>query len=88
RNADPLNIYRYGDFIYHLFRYPGQPNRLRPVDYRKMLEKNGWGNIRIFPLVVVDEGYLGKVRNSLHKKFQGPENEMAYLSLMLLATKT
>jgi len=30
RDIDPLNIYRYSDFIYNLLRFPGSPNRVRP----------------------------------------------------------
>ncbi|HEX3048542.1 MAG TPA: methyltransferase domain-containing protein, partial [Bacillota bacterium] len=30
RDLDPLNIYRYSDFIYNLFKFRGSPNRLRP----------------------------------------------------------
>ncbi len=87
RDMDPLNIYRYNDFIYNLFKFSGIPNRLRPLEYKRILEKYGWGNITIFPLLKVNIEYLEKVKNSLHKKYKNPLNQMDYLSIIVCAKK-
>ena len=87
RDWDPLNIYRYSDLIYNIFKFPGALNRLRPVEYRKILEKYGWGNITTTPLVVLEKGYLSRVVPSLIRRFRDPLNQMDYLSIMLLATR-
>lgn len=88
RDADPLNIYRYGDLIYNLFSCPGSPNRLRPADYRRMFEKNGWTRVTTTPVIKLDEGYVSKVAPSLSKRFRGAESEMGHLSVILCATKS
>lgn len=87
RDADPLNIYRYGDFIYNLFSCPGSPNRLRPVDYRRMFERNGWVKVRTTPVIKLEDGYVSKVGPSLSKRFRGAESEIQHLSVILSATK-
>lgn len=87
RDADPLNIYRYGNALYKLFKYPGLPNRLRPVDYRTMLSKYGWKDIKIFPLVILDEEYLVRVQKALSRKFWGANSDMGQLSVMICATR-
>ena len=87
RDADPLNIYRYGDFFYNLFACPGSPNRLRPVDYRRMFEKNGWVNVRTSPVIKLEEEYVAKVGPSLSKRFRGAEGEIQHLSVILSATR-
>ncbi|MBI2412859.1 MAG: methyltransferase domain-containing protein [Deltaproteobacteria bacterium] len=87
RDADPLNIYRYGDFIYNLFACPGSPNRLRPVDYRRMFERNGWVKVRTTPVIKLEDGYVSKVGPSLSRRFRGAESEIQHLSVILSATK-
>lgn len=87
RDVDPLNIYRFGDFLYDLFRFRGSPNRLRPLEYKKILEKNGWSNIKIWPLTRVDDDYLVKVRNTLAPRFRDETNQIEYLSVMVCARK-
>ncbi|SFN65917.1 class I SAM-dependent methyltransferase [Nitrosospira briensis] len=42
READPNNIYRYPRWLYRLFYFPGQPNRVRPHEYRQAFERCGW----------------------------------------------
>lgn len=87
RDLDPLNIYRYSEFIYDAFRFSGSPNRVRPFEYARHLEKNGWDNISIKPLSLLEKQYLSKVINSLNKNFRAPVNNMDYLSVMIQATK-
>jgi SAM-dependent methyltransferase len=43
RDKDPHNIYRYPEWLYRLFYFPGQPNRKRPADYRQMFAN--WNNV-------------------------------------------
>lgn len=49
RECDPNNIYRYPDWLYRLFYFPGQPNRLRPPDYIHALAQAGWTDINTIP---------------------------------------
>lgn len=87
RRRDPLNIYRYSDFYYRLCRYASQPNRLRPIEYHKILADNGWRNIQIRPLDVLDLDYLRKVKPHLNERFDAEDNQMEYLSVVICATK-
>ncbi len=88
RSRDPLNIYRYSDFYYHLCRYVSQPNRLRPAEYREILADNGWGNIQIKPLSVLDSDYLRQVQPHLNERFGAKDNQMEYLTIVICATKS
>ncbi len=87
REQDPLNIYRYSDFYYRLCRYAGQPNRLRPVEYHKILADNGWGNIRIQPLDVLSSDRLRQVQPCLNERFRAEDRQMEYLTVVICATK-
>ena len=87
RDLDPLNIYRYSDFIYNLFKFSGLPNRLRPFEYKEIFEKCGWTKIRIIPLTKLEEGYLLRVNKSLNKRFHDKINQMDFLSIIICATK-
>ena len=54
-------------------------------EYKNILASNGWVNINISSLKsqeIGDMGYRG-----LHKDFQGKENEMTVLTIMITATK-
>ena len=88
RERDPLNIYRYSDSYYRLCRYAGQPNRLRPVEYREILADNGWENIKVQPLTVLDSDYLRKVQPRLNGRFIAEDNQMEYLTIVICATKS
>jgi len=88
RDRDPLNIYRYSDLFWNLFSFKGSPNRIRGFEFKQILEKNGWGNIEIVPLVVLEEDYFAKIRPSLNSKFKDVDpQEMKMLSIMLMAKK-
>lgn len=87
RDVDPLNIYRYSDTIYNLFRFRGSPNRIRPFQYKESLEKYGWDNIRIIPLTKVEDKYLSAVNKRLNPRFLDQKNQIEFLSVMLCATK-
>ena len=85
RDVDPLNIYRYSDFVYNLFRFAGSPNRVRPGEYAKLLEKLGWKDVEIKPLVRVDKDYIEAVLPRLSARFRSRIAEIEYLSVMVCA---
>ena len=87
RDKDPNNIYRYSEGFYRLFGFPGVPNRLRPCEYRHILEKHGWKDIRIVPLKTLPDREHEKTRRSLNRRFRDERNQMNYLSVMLCATR-
>ena len=82
RDADPNNIYRYPEMLYHLFKYPGQPNRLRPDDYRRAFERNGWTDITLYPENQLDERLS---KHTVHRVFRN--RQLDWLSFVLCATK-
>lgn len=45
---DPHNIYRYGDALYRLMYFPGQVNRVRPIEYLNRLRAQGWREPLLF----------------------------------------
>jgi SAM-dependent methyltransferase len=87
RDKDPLSIYRYSEMVYKLLRCPGSPNRLRPYQYKAFLESNGWTNIQIKPLTILDEKRFACVRDGMAEQFRGDQNQMEQLTIMLCATK-
>ncbi len=86
-SKDPLNIYRYGDLAYKLFRFSGSPNRVRPGEYKKILENNGWTNVKIMPIIMADKRYFFEVKNHLNTKFKNENAQMDYLSILICARK-
>lgn len=84
-DKDPNNIYRYPNSVYNALRFRGSPNRVRPLEYRKSLERFGWTDIRIWPITEVNERNSGHI--GMHKNFRGIENQMDILSIMLSARK-
>ena len=87
RDRDPLNIYRYPDPLYNTLKFSGSPNRLRPFEYKQILEDTGWENIQIIPLKTLPDSALQKTLPSLNKKFLPKKNEMAILECILCAKK-
>ncbi len=86
RDKDPNNIYKYPNWLYKLLTHLSSPNRKRPVEYRKLLEKYGWSNIVIQPgKQLQDDKY--DTLGHLNKRFRDPENQMDYLSVHIYATK-
>jgi SAM-dependent methyltransferase len=66
REHDPNNIYRYPDWLYRLFRFPGQPNRIRTAQYMKFLSQAGWKNVDIVP----NSGTAQPNHARVHKQFR------------------
>jgi SAM-dependent methyltransferase len=85
RSKDPNNIYRYPNWIYNAFWFRGIPNRVRPFQYKEILERFGWGDILIVPLSRLGAQACGL--SGLDQAFAGPENQMDYLSILLCAKK-
>lgn len=87
RDRDPLNIYRYSRLLYRLAKFSGIPNRIRPHVYQETLEKLGWQDIRIVPVITLADNLLKRDQPGLARHFRQPEAQMEILSFMLLARK-
>jgi SAM-dependent methyltransferase len=81
REKDPNNIYRYPRWFYRLFYSPGQPNRVRPAEYRRFFEQAGWCNVNVRASTRFDS--RGR---SVHKSFRSCELLDA-CSIVLCATR-
>lgn len=81
RRVDPNNIYRYPEWLYGLFRFPGQPNRLRPVDYIRFFESAGWRDVSVEGLASFDSKGRG-----VAKRFARDEH-LDLLSIVLRAER-
>lgn len=82
READPNNIYRYPEWLYRLFYFPGQPNRLRPYQYRALFAEHGWKNVLTRASAAFDAA-TAQVRAA----FRDPKNEMHCLSVVLFGQR-
>lgn len=87
RDADPLNIYRYGDRFWRLTRFDGSPNRLRPDDWTALLRDTGWGRVESVPVKVLDEAHVDAVRPHLAPRFREPGRRLGDLAVMLRASR-
>jgi SAM-dependent methyltransferase len=47
REHDAGNIYRYPRWLYRLFYFPGQPNRVTPQHYRDAFSAAGWKDVSV-----------------------------------------
>jgi len=83
RQRDPNNIYRYPDWLYGFAKFTGIPNRVRPHQYKVILEKNGWKDVVVIP----DLRLYGFDARHLAKRFRDPVNEMEFLTITICATK-
>jgi SAM-dependent methyltransferase len=81
RDKDPNNIYRYPRWFYRLFYSPGQPNRVRPAEYRRLFEQAGWRNVT----VRISKRFDSRGR-SVHKDFRSCE-WLDACSVVLCATR-
>ena len=84
---DPLNIYRYSDFVFNSLRFKGSPNRIRSCEYESALKANGWSNVIVYPRTQLPMEYLQKVKNSLNSRFKDQINQMQNLTVVICATK-
>jgi SAM-dependent methyltransferase len=88
RERDPNNIYRFSGWLYRLFAFPGQPNRKRPVDYRRAFERNGWRDVRVIPAVSVETPLVGASTSGLAAPFDGKDMEMTMLHGVVIAVRS
>ena len=87
RDVDPLNIYRYADPFYEALKFRGSPNRLRPFEYQQILETNGWTNIQILPVSILNQDYAQKTQDRLAGRFREKRSGMDQLIVAIRATK-
>lgn len=76
---DPNNIYRYPQWLYKLFAFPGQPNRVRPWKMECMLHQCGWKDIKVFP------SEQDTRVNKLNERFRQDYDRMDILSATICA---
>ena len=88
KDIDPLNIYRYSDLFWNMFKFKGSPNRVRISEYKEQLEKNKWLDITIEARTILDDDYVAKVIQTLDKRFRGLGlDEMKILSFVVMSSK-
>ncbi len=87
RDKDPVNIYRFPDWLYRLYYFRGIPNRVRPNEYKAAFERHGWHDVRLEPgndqLTPEQHAFF---KGHLNKRFEGDESQMDYLSVWVTAT--
>jgi SAM-dependent methyltransferase len=79
RDKDPTNIYRYAPWLYRLFYFPGQPNRVRPAEYREAFTDAGWKQVTTS---LVDRTELPA---NVHTSFD--TSDMDHMTVLLEATR-
>jgi len=88
RDKDPNNIYRYSKRFYKFFYFDSSPNRLRPYQYKELLEKIGWSNVVIKPIAYLNNDRLNYFQNFLDDDFKDNINQMDFLYVYICATAT
>jgi SAM-dependent methyltransferase len=83
RDQDPNNIYRYPQWLYRAFWFRGAPNRVRPLEYVRALERWGWTDIVVLPLSQLDN----QDASVLNTAFRDSSNQMTFLTIVLCARK-
>ena len=87
RDADPLNIYRFSDRVYDALRFAGSPNRWRPAEYVDSLRRNGWRDIEVTPVTVLEAAYVSRVQPTLNHQFRSRQDQMEVLHFVICARK-
>jgi SAM-dependent methyltransferase len=82
RERDPNNIYRYPPWLYRLFAFPGQPNRVRPGAYRAFFEQQGWQGVELVP-----DALLAPVRAARPAAAFRGDGQAGWLSFTLFARR-
>lgn len=85
RDVDPLNIYRYPDWYYDLWRFSGSPNRRRPADYRKALEENGWIDVQVASSESIPSDYAARTRPGMARRFRSKDAALEMLVAVVTA---
>lgn len=87
RSRDPNNIYRYGERLYKRFHFRGQPNRLRPRDFIRLLEGNRWLDAKVGLSVRAKRDYIDRIAPYLHPAYRARDAEMDILSCNIVARR-
>jgi SAM-dependent methyltransferase len=82
RDKDPNNIYRYPEWLYRAFYFPGQPNRIRPSRYCEIFRSHGWTEVRAEPAATFRIN-----GRRVHQAFAADSN-LDWLSMVLTATRS
>ncbi|GJE53825.1 MULTISPECIES: class I SAM-dependent methyltransferase [Methylobacterium] len=85
RGSDPNSIYRFSPDLYRSLAFPGQPNRCRPADYLRSLERLGWIDAECRAVAVADEEYRDWSTDGLHEAYRDDGASMDVLTGMVLA---
>ena len=88
RTYDPNSIYRYGPRLYRSLSFPGQPNRCRPDRYISALERCGWVDATVVPVVVVDPRYAAWSIDGLSPQYRSEGARMDILTGVVFARRT
>lgn len=87
RDKDPNNIYRYPDWLYRLFYFPGIPNRVRPSLYQSMFARYGWVDIEVRPLTAIADSRVIADGPHMAKPFRDTK-DMSALTVLLCARRS
>lgn len=87
RDRDPLNIYRFPEWLYSKLHFTGIPNRVRPATYEKTLRVLGWRDIFIMPVTEIPTHDVSKLASGVHQSFRHEGEGLRTLSFMLFARK-
>jgi hypothetical protein len=85
RQRDPNNIYRFSNWFYSRFAFPGQPNRKRPIDYVRAFERNGWVDIRVIAAKSIPKETREKLTSGLGEDFKRPDMDMHILDAVIIS---
>lgn len=86
RDRDPLNIYRLSESFYRRCSFPGIPNRVRPAQYRELLVANGFRDVQLVPLTVVQPAAVEALRPHLPRPF-AQDPDLGVLHFLLTARR-
>ena len=85
RDADPLNILRYPEWLYKALSFPGSPNRWRSRRYVDAFEDLGWDVVDNQQIHRLSSNSLALVKPALAKPFRSMDDEeLAVFSFRLV----
>jgi hypothetical protein len=88
RDADPLNILRYGSGLYNALSFPGTPNRWRRGRYEECFRSVGWEVVDDQQIHRLSQTAIARVRGGLDAEFRDlPDDEIAVHSFRLVLRK-
>lgn len=88
RSRDPNSIYRIPGPIYRALAYDGQPNRKRPRDYVRALERAGWSDCGVRGVHIAPDDYLAWSTSGLSAPYRTVDSDMAILTGAVLAKRS